>query len=62
MSAGSVTPHSGPSGALKADSEWLASEDLPADRDVVVTIRTALLLQDVPMDKGRKFSGGRRAS
>lgn len=51
-------PYSGPSGALKADSEWLASEDLPPGRDVPVVIKTALLLSDVPLDQGRKYSGG----
>lgn len=58
MSEGTVSPYSGPSGALKAGSEWLSSEDLPTDRDIAVTIKTALLLSDIPLDKGRKYTGG----
>ncbi len=57
MSEGSIKEYSGPSGALK-DSPWLAAEDLPLDRDTVVTIETVLMLIGVPMDKGRELSGG----
>lgn len=41
----------GPSGALKADSNWLGVSDLPYDRDTVVTIEHAIQID------GEKISG-----
>ncbi len=58
MSSGQVENYTGPSGGLKADSEWLGFEDMPVGRDVVVTIKTALILDGVPMQQGHKYSGG----
>lgn len=43
----------GPSGGLKKPSEWLASEDLPLDREIEVTIEDVLLFRDVKFDAGR---------
>lgn len=45
--------YTGPSGGIKKPSEWLASEDLPAETDVEVTI------EDVRRFKDVKFEGGR---
>lgn len=55
---GKVTEYSGPAGALKAHSKWLGVEDLPLDKDTVVTIESSLTLEDVPLNKGQLFSGG----
>lgn len=45
--------YKGPSGMLKADSDWLGVEDLPLDRDIPVTILKVVMFQ------GAKFAGGR---
>lgn len=48
-----TSDYRGPSGMLKADSEWLGVEDLPLDKDVPVQIEKVVLF------KGAKFAGGR---
>lgn len=58
MSSGETSPYTGPSGALKADSDWLGFEDMPVGRNVTLTIKTALILDGVPMQQGHKYSGG----
>lgn len=45
-------PYRGPSGVAR-DSVWLTNEDLPHDRDVVVTIENVMIRDEV------KFAGGR---
>ncbi len=45
--------YKGPSGGLKQSTEWLSSENLPADQDTPVTIEKVLQV------KGAKFAGGR---
>lgn len=44
----------GPSGGLKKPSDWLASEDLPLDRDVEVEIEDVFLHKNVTFEAGRK--------
>lgn len=46
-------PYTGPSGGLKKDSHWLASEDI-GQRDVAVTIEAVEIYKDVVFDAGRK--------
>lgn len=48
--------YAGPSGGLKKDAFWLASEDL-GSREVVAVIEDVLLYDDVAFEKGRKESG-----
>lgn len=45
--------YTGPSGGLKKESAWLASEDI-GEREVVVTIEEVELYADVAFDAGRK--------
>lgn len=45
--------YTGPSGGLKKDSQWLASEDI-GTREIVVTIEHAEIYNDVAFDAGRK--------
>lgn len=45
-------PYSGPSGALKKPSPWLAAEDI-GEREVKVTIETAEIFSAVEFDQGR---------
>ena len=45
-------PYSGPSGALKKPSPWLAAEDI-GNREVTVTIETAEIFSRVEFDQGR---------
>lgn len=42
----------GPSGIAR-DSIWLTSEDLPHDRDTIVTIESVILRRNVKMQGGR---------
>ncbi|RLA39736.1 MAG: hypothetical protein DRR06_18640 [Gammaproteobacteria bacterium] len=48
----------GPSGMLKADSEWLGVEDLPLERNVKVTILKVVLFKGATFAGGRKKDGG----
>lgn len=48
----------GPSGMLKADSEWLGVEDLPQDRDIPVTILKVIMFKGATFAGGRKMDGG----
>jgi hypothetical protein len=45
--------YSGPSGGLKKESQWLASEDIGLDKDVRVTIEDVERYSKVEFDKGR---------
>lgn len=47
------TIYKGPSGVAR-DSTWLTSEDLPHDRDVVVTIESVVRRDNVTFQQGRK--------
>lgn len=55
MTTNQPTPkiYSGPSGGLKKDSQWLASEDI-GTREVTVTIEQVEIYNDVAFDAGRK--------
>lgn len=46
-------PYAGPSGGLKKPSDWLASEDLPLDREVEVEVEDVRLFKDVKFEAGR---------
>lgn len=39
---------------IASDSPWLAADDLPDDKDTIVTIEAVNLRRDVTMDAGRK--------
>ena len=39
---------------IASDSPWLAADDLPSDKDTIVTIEAVHLRRDVTMDAGRK--------
>lgn len=45
-------PYTGPSGALKKPSPWLAAEDI-GNREVRVVIETAEIFKNVEFDQGR---------
>lgn len=45
--------YTGPSGGLKKESAWLASEDI-GEREVIVTIEEVEVYADVAFDAGRK--------
>ena len=55
MTTNQPTPkiYTGPSGGLKKDSQWLASEDI-GTREVTVTIEHAEIYNDVAFDAGRR--------
>ena len=56
MSAPSIPPgqkYAGPSGIAR-ESNWLTNEDIPHDRDTLVTIETVVLRRNLTMDQGRK--------
>lgn len=55
MTTNQPTPkiYTGPSGGLKKDSQWLASEDI-GTREVTVTIEHVEIYNDVAFDGGRK--------
>lgn len=44
--------YKGPSGIAR-DSLWLTNEDIPHDRDTVVTIESVILRRDLKMQSGR---------
>jgi hypothetical protein len=48
------TVYTGPSGALKKDTMWLASEDIGLDREVRVQVEAVELYRNVVFDQGRK--------
>ncbi len=49
--------YKGPCGIAR-DSTWLTSEDLPADRDVTVTIEAVILRKKLVMQGGREKANG----
>lgn len=67
MNTPNVETYTGPASGLKA-SPWLASEDLPADKDIEVTIDDVQRHKDVKFEKGRaipvagalKFAGAEK--
>lgn len=55
----SVKPYKkGPTGALKAHSQWLGVSDLPWDRDTPVTIEYAIVIAGEKMGTDDPVSGG----
>lgn len=47
------TPYKG-THRIATDSPWLASDDLPDDKDTIVTIEAVVIRRDVKMEEGRK--------
>lgn len=46
--------YEGPSGGIKKESPWLASEDIPLGKEVTVVVEDVKLYRNVEFDKGRK--------
>ena len=47
-----ATPYKGPSG-ISRESEWLTNEDIPHDRETLVTVEGVYLYRVVKFEKGR---------